>query len=73
MALALRFVPLMENDLEPAVHLLTIKETAELLPISTQTVYRMAQTKELPAIKVGSLWRFRESELAKWIQGLNKL
>jgi excisionase family DNA binding protein len=72
MASALRFVPPMENDLEPT-RLLTLQETAELLQISRRTLYRMAQTKELPAIKVGSLWRFRESELAKWIQGLNEL
>jgi excisionase family DNA binding protein len=63
----------MENDLEPAVHLLTLKETAELLQLSTRTLKSMAQGKKVPAFKIGNLWRFRESELAKWIQGLNEL
>jgi excisionase family DNA binding protein len=73
MAFALRFVPPMENDLEPMVRLLTLKEAAELLQLSTRTLLRMVKKNELPAFKVGSQWRFRESELTKWIQGLNKL
>jgi len=63
----------MENDLEPMVRLLTLKEAAELLQLSTRTLLRMVKKNELPAFKVGSQWRFRESELTKWIQGLNKL
>jgi excisionase family DNA binding protein len=63
----------MENDLESAVRLLTIKETAELLQVSTRTLQRLIQRKGLPAVKVGSRWRIRTSELAKWIQGLNEL
>jgi excisionase family DNA binding protein len=63
----------MENDLEPAVHLLTLKETAELLRISKRTLFRMVQCKELPALKVGGQWRVNENHLAKWIQCLNEL
>ena len=72
MASALRFVPPMEDDLEP-VRLLTIQETAQLMQISTKTLYRMAQSKEVPAVKVGRQWRFRENEIVKWIQGLGEL
>ncbi len=65
------FGPPMKNDLEP-VRLLTIRETAALLQVSTRTVQRLIRGKELRAFKVGARWRVRESELTKWLQGLNE-
>jgi excisionase family DNA binding protein len=62
-----------ENHLEQPLRLLTIQETAELLQVSRRTVHRMIQGKKLPAFKVGGQWRFRESQLTKWLQGLNEL
>jgi excisionase family DNA binding protein len=53
--------------------LLTLQETAELLQVSQRTVNRMIQDKKLPAFKVGGQWRVRESQLSKWLQGLNEL
>jgi excisionase family DNA binding protein len=35
-------------------------------------VLRMARSKELPALKVGGQWRVRESELTKWLEGINE-
>jgi excisionase family DNA binding protein len=67
------FVPPMKNGPEPAVRLLTTKETAELLQVSRRTLQRLIERNKLPAVKVGSRWRIRESELAKWIQSLNEL
>ena len=62
----------MENHDGP-IRLLTLKETAELLKLSTRTVTGMAQRKELPAFKVGGLWRVNESDLSKWMQGRQEL
>ena len=62
----------MENTIDP-LSLLTIKEAAEALRLSTRTVHRMVGRKELPAFKVGGQWRLRESELQKWLEGLNQL
>ena len=39
----------MENDTD--LHLLSLKETAELLQVSGRTVHRMVKRKELPAFK----------------------
>ena len=34
--------------------------------IHQQTVYQWARSGELPAIKVGRVWRFRPSDMAEW-------
>jgi excisionase family DNA binding protein len=62
----------MENTIDP-LSLLTIKEAAEVLRLSTRTVHRLVKSKELPSFKVGGQWRLRESELQKWLEGLNEL
>jgi len=61
----------MENRDEP-IRLLTIKETAELLRLSSRTVMGMVQRKELHAFKVGRQWRINESHLSKWMEGLHE-
>ena len=62
----------MERDVEP-IHLLTLDEAAEVLQVSKRTVRRMVDQEEFPAFKVGGQWRVRESEVAKWIQGLSEI
>ena len=38
------------------------------LGVSTRTVCLWAECQEIPAIKVGRQWRFRESDLAQWLR-----
>jgi len=47
--------------------ILTIQEVAKLLKVADKTVYSMAQRGDLPAFKVGGLWRFRRLDLDAWI------
>jgi excisionase family DNA binding protein len=47
---------------------LTVKEVAEYLKVNDRTVYRMAAAGKIPAFKVGSSWRFKQSEIEKWIE-----
>ena len=61
----------MENDIDP-LRFLTLRQVADVLQMSQRTVLRMAQSKQLPAFKLGGQWRLRESELAKWLEGLNE-
>ena len=61
----------MENDITP-LRLLTLREAAALLQISQRTAMRMIASKELPAFKLGGQWRVRQSELTKWLEGLNE-
>ncbi|MDE0225824.1 MAG: helix-turn-helix domain-containing protein [Gammaproteobacteria bacterium] len=46
---------------------LTADEAAELLKLSKKTVLRHARRGELPATKVGRVWRFRRSELLAFL------
>ena len=43
--------------------LLTVREVADLMRVSTMTVYRLIRAGELPAIRVGKHFRIRETEL----------
>jgi excisionase family DNA binding protein len=51
-----------------AEKLLRAKRVAELLDITPEQVYRMAQERLLPGIRVGRQWRFDESSLLEWMQ-----
>lgn len=52
----------MENDI------MTIEEVSELLKLKLKTAYNVAGKGGLPGFKVGGQWRFRRSELEKWIK-----
>ena len=47
---------------------MTLDEVAAYLRLSRDTVYRMAQTGNLPASKVGVQWRFRKADVDQWLE-----
>jgi excisionase family DNA binding protein len=47
--------------------ILTVKELADYLKIAEKTAYRFVAEGKIPAFKVGSAWRFRKSEIERWI------
>ena len=58
----------MEKLSSKYVPLLTTAAVAKWLGVSTRTVCLWAECEELPAIKVGRQWRFREGELWSWLE-----
>jgi excisionase family DNA binding protein len=48
--------------------MLTAKEMQELLQVDRSTIYRMAETGRLPAIKVGKQWRFPGDQVETWLK-----
>lgn len=52
--------------------ILTIREVAEMLKLTEKTAYRLVSNGELPGFKVGGSWRFRLSEIEKWIKEQEK-
>lgn len=47
--------------------IMTIQEVAEYLRLNEKTTYRLASDGKLPGFKVGGAWRFRKSEIDRWI------
>jgi PTS system nitrogen regulatory IIA component len=47
--------------------ILTIEEVAKYLRVSERTVYDWAQKGEIPAGKIGTVWRFKKSEIERWV------
>ena len=47
--------------------LMTVSEVSEFLRLADSTVYRLAMKGELPARKVGGVWRFSREALHNWI------
>ena len=52
--------------------ILTIEEVAKYLRVSERTVYDWAQKGEIPSGKIGTVWRFKKSEIEKWVNDLNR-
>lgn len=49
--------------------LLTADEVADMLRVSTMTVYRLIRRGELPAVRVGRSYRVRRPDLDGYLQG----
>ena len=49
--------------------LLTVEDVAEILAVDKISVYGMVFKKRIPCLKIsGRLLRFKESEIAEWLQ-----
>jgi excisionase family DNA binding protein len=58
--------PTKDSSVEETV--LNIKEAADFLRCHPRTLQKMAIRREIPAKKVGSLWRFSRQRLQAWMQ-----
>ena len=54
---------------------LTTEEVQTWLRIDKRTLYRMAMTGRIPAVRVGRQWRFRKIDIDVWLhtQGSSRL
>ena len=52
-------------DQEPWV---SVEVVANHVGIAKDTVYRWIEAKGLPAHRIGRLWKFKLSEVDKWVQ-----
>ena len=50
-----------------AEELLTTKQLQEILKVDRTTIYRMADSGRIPAIKVGNQWRFPREQIEVWL------
>ena len=49
-------------------NVLTVQDVAEMLKVCPRTVLNMANRGEIPASRIGHLWRFDESEILSWLK-----
>ena len=47
---------------------LSVEEIAVYLGIKRDTVYKWIDRKKMPAHKVGSLWKFKRTEVDNWVR-----
>ncbi len=54
--------------------LLTTKQLQEILKVDRTTIYRMADSGRIPAVKVGNQWRFPREQIEVWLwkQNVNR-
>lgn len=58
----------MEKLLPSRESFLTTAAVAKWLGVAPRTICLWAECKEIPAIKIGRQWRFREGELFDWLR-----
>ena len=46
---------------------LTVHELCDYLKVHPSTIYRLLKTRQLPAFRIGSDWRFNAEEIARWL------
>lgn len=45
----------------------SLEEIAKHIGVSKDTIYRWIANKQMPAHKVGKLWKFKISEVDEWV------
>lgn len=50
---------------------LTTRQLQEILQVDRTTIYRMADSGRVPAVKVGNQWRFPQREIDTWLDSRN--
>ena len=53
--------------LDGSTEIITAKEVASFLRVSERTVYDWASSGTIPCGKLGTTWRFKRSEVEKWV------
>ena len=47
--------------------ILDVEGTARALGVSTRTIYKLARSGEIPAMRVGREWRFVRRNIIEWV------
>ena len=56
----------------PVETLLSLEQAADYVQVNPQTVIRWAQQGDLPGIKLGHIWRFKQADLEAWLDRQQK-
>ncbi|MBD3246469.1 MAG: helix-turn-helix domain-containing protein [Candidatus Omnitrophica bacterium] len=53
--------------------ILTAIDVCKYLRIPRSTLYKLAQTRQIPAFRVGRHWRFKKEKIEEWVSRQEKL
>jgi excisionase family DNA binding protein len=48
---------------------MTTAEVAQLLRVNQSTIYRLLRQRQIPALRIGSDYRFDKDAIEKWMAG----
>ena len=51
-----------------AEELMTVKELSQYIHVNRMTVYKLARKGKMPAVKIGSEWRFKKKQIDDWLE-----
>ncbi|HJM98983.1 MAG TPA: helix-turn-helix domain-containing protein [Acidimicrobiales bacterium] len=57
----------MTNEKTPPLKFMTVGEVADLMRVSSMTVYRLIKAGDLRAVQVGKSYRIREEDINSFI------
>ena len=55
------------KEVSSVTRVMNVDEVARYLRVVPDTIYRKARRGEIPAIKMGKVWRFPKETLDKWL------
>ena len=60
-------MPAKDRGVSMVTRVMNVGEVARYLRVVPDTIYRKARRGEIPAIKMGKVWRFPKETLDKWL------
>jgi len=59
-----------QSTAEPSLHeqWVSVEQIAQHLNVKAFTIYKWLERKDMPAHKVGRLWRFKITEVDEWVK-----
>ena len=58
---------MMVRGVSGLTRIMNVDEVARYLGVVPDTIYRKARRGEIPAVKMGKVWRFPKETLDKWL------
>jgi excisionase family DNA binding protein len=55
------------SDKAEETRLLSVRDVAKMMDISTRTVYELVSKNQLPSIRIGSIIRFDVRDIQRWM------
>lgn len=55
-------------EVDPDVDIMNVHDLAEYLRLSEAKIYKLANEGQIPALRMGKVWRFKKDIIDEWIR-----